>query len=54
MKKFMFAYEEYAVGVIEVWADDEDSARELAECQDGDVFINESNSTIGELIQISD
>lgn len=54
MKRFMFAYNEVATGVVVVYAEDEDTAREMAEMGDGDVHINKSNEDVGELIDVTE
>jgi hypothetical protein len=54
MKKFVFEYKEVCRGTIEVFAFDEDEAREKAECLDGNVYINKSQEDIGALIIATD
>ena len=38
MARFRFAYTETNIGFIEVEADNEDDARDLIECGEGDTF----------------
>lgn len=54
MKKYRFEYREECVGVIDVYAETEDEARELAESFDGDVQVYKGNPEIGELMEIED
>ena len=48
MKRYMIEFEEVCRGVIEVFANDEDEAREIAECE-GDKFINKSFIELGNI-----
>lgn len=51
MARFRFEYTETNIGFIEVEADNEDDARDLIECGEGDTFINKSETEVGELIE---
>ena len=53
MKRFMIEFEEVCRGVIEVFAEDEDEAREIAECE-GDRFINKSSIELGNVQSVED
>ena len=48
MKRYMIEFEEVCRGVIEVFANDEDEAREIAECE-GDKFINKTFIELGNI-----
>lgn len=50
MKRFVFEYHEVATGVVEVYAETEEEARELAQCGEGDVHIKKSQEDIGTLL----
>lgn len=50
IKRFLFAYNEVATGVVEVYAETEEEARELAQCGEGDIHIKKSQEDIGELL----
>ena len=54
MKRFLFKYDEICCGTIEVFANDEDEALEKAQCLDGNVYINKSQTDIGALIEETD
>ena len=53
MKRFLIAFKEVSYGVVEVFAENEDEARELAECE-GDRFVNKSYMELGEVEQEED
>ena len=53
MKRYMIEFEEVCRGVIEVFANDEDEAREIAECE-GDKFINKSFIELGDVQSVED
>ena len=48
MKKFIITFKEVSYGVVEVFAEDEDEARDIAECE-GDRFVNKSYMELGEI-----
>lgn len=50
MKQFTFEYQELAKGVIVVYADNEEDAKEKALNHDGEVYINKSFEDVGELL----
>lgn len=52
MKRFTFEYKENATGVIVVYADNEEDAREKAINLDGDIHINKSFSDIGSVLKV--
>lgn len=54
MKQFTFEYQEVAKGVIVVYADNEEDAREQALNHDGEVYINKSVENVGELLITKD
>ena len=41
MKRFLIEFKEISYGVVEVFAEDEDEARDIAECE-GDRLVNKS------------
>ena len=47
MKRFLIAFKEVSYGVVEVFAENEDEAREIAECE-GERFVNKSYMELGE------
>ena len=51
MARFRFAYKEVNVGFIEIDADSKDKARELLECGEGDPYICDCDTEIGEFIE---
>ena len=53
MKRFMIAFKEISYGVVEVFAENEDEARELAECE-GCRFVNKSYMELGEVEDVED
>ena len=53
MKRYMIEFVEVCRGVIEVFANDEDEAREIAECE-GDKFINKSVIELGNIQSVED
>jgi hypothetical protein len=53
MKRFMIAFKEVTYGVVEVFAENEDEARELAECE-GSRFVNKSYMELGEVENVED
>lgn len=48
MKKFIIPFKEVSYGVVEVFAENEDEARDIAECE-GDRFVNKSYMELGEI-----
>lgn len=53
MKKFWIAYKEVSYGVIEVYAETEEEARDIAECE-GDYMVNKSYIDLGEVVDVED
>jgi hypothetical protein len=53
MKRFLIEYKEISYGVVEVFAEDEDEARDIAECE-GDRFVNKSYMELGDLQEEED
>lgn len=53
MKRFRFEFQEICYGVVDVFAEDEDEARELAECE-GDRYVNKSEMELGDLQEEED
>ena len=51
MKRFMIVFKEVSYGVVEVFAENEDEAREIAECE-GDRFVNKSYMELGEIEKV--
>ena len=50
MRRFTFEYQEFAKGVIVVYADNEEDAVEKALNHDGDIYIHNSVENVGELL----
>lgn len=48
MKRFLIEFKEISYGVVEVFAENEDEARNIAECE-GDRFINKSYMELGKV-----
>jgi hypothetical protein len=46
----MFAFKEVSYGIIEVSAENEDEAREIAECE-GMRYVDESYIELGEIVE---
>ena len=51
MERFKFAYKETNVGFVEIDAHNEEEARELLEIEGCDLYICDSDTEIGELIE---
>ena len=47
MKRFLIAFKEVSYGVVEVFAENEEDAREIAECE-GERLVNKSFMELGE------
>ena len=54
MKKYLFKYEETNIGCIEVYADNEDEARDLAYSGEGSIHIHKGDAYVGGLIEVTD
>lgn len=50
MKKFLFNVKEISIGMVEVFAENEEKARKLAENYEGNLLIKNSELVIGEMI----
>lgn len=50
MKRFLINFKEVSYGVVEVFAENEDEARELAEGYEGDLMVNHSDLELGEVV----
>lgn len=50
MEKFLFEVKEVSIGMVEVFAENEESARELAENYEGNLLIKNSELIIGKVI----
>lgn len=53
MKRFRFEFTEVCYGVVDVYAENEDEARELAECE-GERYVNKSDMDLGDLQEESE
>ena len=53
MKRFLIEFKEISYGVVEVFAENEDEAREIAECE-GDRFVNKSHIELGNVQEEED
>lgn len=50
MKRFLINFKEVSYGVVEVFAENEEQAREKAECYEGDLMVNQSELELGEVV----
>ena len=53
MKRFLIGYKEVSYGVIEVFAETEEEAKEIAECE-GEYMVNKSFIDLGEVVSVED
>ena len=53
MKRFLIQFKEVSYGVVEVFAETEEEARELAEC-DGDRMVNKSTMELYDVESVED
>ena len=53
MKRFRFEFKEICYGVVDVYAENEDEAWELAECE-GERYVNKSDMDLGDLQEYED
>lgn len=53
MKRFLIEFKEISYGVVEVFAENEDEARDIAECE-GDRLVNKSYMELGDLQEESE
>lgn len=54
MKRYLFQYEETNIGYIEVCAESEEEALDLAWSGEGEIIINKGDASIGRLIEVTD
>lgn len=50
MKRFLIEFKEVSYGVVEVFADNEEEARELAEDYEGDLMVNKSELELYDVV----
>lgn len=50
MKRFLINFKEVSYGVVEVFAENEDEAREKAESYEGDLMVNKSYLELSEVV----
>lgn len=50
MKRFLIEFKEVSYGVVEVFADNEEEARELAEDYEGDLMVNKSELDLFDVV----
>lgn len=50
MKRFLINIKEVSYGVVEVFAENEEQAREKAESYEGDFLINQSELEFGDVV----
>lgn len=53
MKRFLIEFKEISYGVVEVFAENEEEARDIAECE-GDRFVNKSYMELGAVQETED
>lgn len=53
MKRFLIEYKEVSYGVVEVFAETEEEARELAECE-GTLMVNKSEMELFNVEKVED
>ena len=51
MNKFLIQFKEVSYGVVEVFAETEEEAREIADCE-GTRFVNNSNIELGAVSEV--
>lgn len=54
MKTYLFKFEEHNFGVIEVYAENEEEALDLAWSGDGTIHVHDGDAHVGELIEVID
>ena len=54
MKKYSFEFEEHNIGCIEVDAENEEEALDLAWSGEGTIHIHKGDAYVGELIEVID
>lgn len=50
MKRFLIEFKEVSYGVVEVFAENEEEARELAEDYEGDLMVNNSELELYDVV----
>ena len=50
MKRFLINFKEVSYGVVEVFAENEEEARELAQDYEGDLMVNNSYLELSEVV----
>lgn len=50
MKRFLINFKEVSYGVVEVFAENEEQAREKAEGYEGDLMVHQSELELGEVV----
>lgn len=50
MKRFLIEFKEVSYGVVEVFADNEEEARELAQDYEGDLMVNNSELELYDVV----
>jgi hypothetical protein len=50
MKRFLINFKEVSYGVVEVFAENEDEAREKAESYEGDLMVHQSDLELSEVV----
>ena len=53
MKRFLIEFKEISLGVVEVFAENEEEARELADCE-GSRIVHASSMELGEVQSVED
>lgn len=53
-KRYLFKFEEHNYGCIEVYAENEEVALDLAYSGDGTIHIHKGDAIVGELIEVTD
>jgi hypothetical protein len=53
-KRYLFQFEEHNYGCIEVYAENEEEALDLAYSGDGTIHIHKGDAIVGELIEVTD
>lgn len=53
MKRFLIAFKEVSYGVVEVFAENEEEAREIAECE-GERYVNKSYLELGNVERVDE
>lgn len=53
-KMYLFQFEEHNYGYIEVYAENEEEALDMAESGEGTIHIHDGDTEIGELVEVTD